>query len=145
MELNPENICKNLRPDKIVSLREDDSLNILFEKQKLFQEKLGRLALARKSNMKEKCDMVKDDIFNMIGELHELMANLPHKKWKKYDSKSLEDWICEEQRIETLFEYIDAFHFFINIGLILGFMPDEVFHFYLAKNKENHKRQDNGY
>jgi dimeric dUTPase (all-alpha-NTP-PPase superfamily) len=33
----------------------------------------------------------------------------------------------------------------MNIPIILGFSPEEIFHCYLAKNKENFRRQDNNY
>lgn len=126
-------------------LKEKDSWNVMFEKQAILQERLGRLALARKSNMKEKCDILKDDIYNLEEELHELMRELPNKHWKKYPQAFIEDWLNEEHREKTLTEYVDALHFFMNIGLILGFTADEVFCSYVKKNKINHKRQDNGY
>ena len=145
MELNPENECFSLKPDNTTKLKEKDSLNILFEKQASFQEKLGRLALSRRSSMKQVCDMLKDDIYNMTDAVHELMGRLPHKHWKSYSKEQINDWVDEKQRTETLFEYVDALCFFINIGLILEFMPEEIFHCYIAKNKENFKRQDNNY
>jgi dimeric dUTPase (all-alpha-NTP-PPase superfamily) len=117
----------------------------LFEKQSILQERLGRLPLARKSNMKEKCDILKDDIYNVVEELHEMMRELPHKHWKKYSKKFIKDWMSEEHREKTLFEYIDALHFFINIGLILEFSAEEIFEAYIKKNQINHERQNNGY
>lgn len=144
-ETNPENKCNELKPNNITRLKPKDSFNVMFEKQAVLQERFGRLALSRSCNMKVRCDMIKDDIFNLNDELHELMERLPHKNWKKYNRKVLDGWIDEEQRTETLFEYIDALHFFLNIGLILEFTPEEIFHYYIAKNLENHRRQEEGY
>ena len=132
-------------PEYMKKLLEEDSLKLIFEMQSALQERLGRMALSRACNMEEKCDMLKDDIFNLTEELHEMMRELPHKHWKNYSKELTEGWVDEEHRRRTLFEYVDAFHFFVNIGLILGFQPWEVANFYVVKNKINHQRQDNNY
>ena len=139
------NICEHLRPENLEPLRSSDSLKIIFNLQEALQEKLGMMALFRNSTMKRKCDFLKDNIVMIMAEFTEMLERLPFKHWKQYPRKFVTGWASEEQRVETLFEYIDALHFFINIGLILGFTPEEVYNYYIAKNKENHKRQDRGY
>ena len=42
-------------------------------------------------------------------------------------------------------ELIDCLHFFVNLLLCSGMSADEVYQMYMMKNKENHRRQDEGY
>ncbi len=140
-----ENKCSHLVPKNIPLLPEKDGFRIIYEKQANLQEKLGRLALARSRDMHGKCSLIMEEIFCMNSELAEMLDRLPFKHWNKYTKRILKDWESKEVREETLMEYIDAFHFFLNIGLILGFTSEEVFYYYEAKNKENHRRQKEGY
>ena len=140
-----KNKCSQLAPKDMPLLPENDGLRIIYEKQASLQEKLGRLALARSKDMHGKCSLIMEEIFCINSEFAEMLERLPFKHWKKYTKKSSKDWESEEVRKETLMEYIDAFHFFLNIGLILGFTPEEVFYYYIEKNKENHHRQEKGY
>jgi dimeric dUTPase (all-alpha-NTP-PPase superfamily) len=137
--------CMNLKPENMGLLPEEDSIKKMLDMQELLQERLGRMSLYRNSNMKAKCDYAKDNIYHLNAELVEMLERLPFKHWKKYSPEMEKDWTSEEQRTETLFEYIDALHFFINIALIFGFTPEEIFNYYMAKNKENHDRQNRGY
>jgi len=139
-----ENKCTHLAPEMLPTLVDDDTLKLIYEKQCDFQEKLGRLALIRKASPRQMCDYLKDQIIQLISELMEILDRLPQKHWKKYPEWD-KGWPSEELRNETLFEYIDALHFFMNIGVVLGFSPEEIRAFYLAKNKENIDRQNRGY
>ena len=59
-----------------------------------------------------------------------------------------EDWekaLSGEELLETKFEYVDMFHFFMNIGLLLGIDGNELAELYYLKNKENFARQERGY
>lgn len=140
-----ENKCSDLAPKELKILPEEDCLRTMYEKQANLQERLGRLALARQGNMFDKCKMLMEEVYCLNAELVEMIDRLPFKHWKKYSNSQLKDWENEELRNETLFEYIDALHFFLNIGLVLGFSAEEIFYFYINKNKENHSRQDRGY
>ena len=143
--MNQENICKDLKPKVLDELPETDSLKILYNIQVKLQERLGKLIEYQTENMHEKaCDV----IYNkhcLEDEISELLARLPWKKWKNYSIEERAGWTSDEQRTETLFEFVDAMHFFLNIAIILGFTPEELFHYYVEKNKENHNRQDRGY
>lgn len=140
-----KNKCSHLVPKDIPLLPERDGFRIIYEKQANLQERLGRLALARSKDMHGKCSLIMEEIFCINSEFAEMLDRLPFKHWKGYSKKSLKDWESKEIREETLMEYIDAFHFFLNIGLILGFAPEEVFYYYMEKNKENLRRQKEGY
>ena len=143
--MNQENICNDLKPKEIQDLSETDSLRILYTIQEGLQKRLGKHQEYKDANMHQKaCEA----IYNkhcLEDELSELLARLPWKKWKKYSSEELKTWISDEQRTETLFELVDGLHFFLNIAIILGFTPEEIFHYYIEKNKENHNRQNRGY
>jgi hypothetical protein len=143
--MNNENICKDLKPEIINELSKSDSFKILYDIQIKLQEKLGKLKEYREANMHEKSLEVIYNAHCFQDEISELLARLPWKKWKHYSENDIKDWTSDEQRTETLFEFVDAFHFFLNIAIILGFTPKEIFHYYIEKNKENHNRQDRGY
>lgn len=123
----------------------EDSLKKIFDLQKGLQERLGRMALSREADMKGKSNMIIQEIFYLNTELSELMYEMPFKNWKSYNDEELKDWANTEHRNNTLEEYIDALHFFINIALVLNFSPEEVFEMYKEKNRINHKRQDRNY
>ena len=59
---------------------------------------------------------------------------------------SVEHLQLQLQAIEKAkMECIDAWHFFMNIMLALGFSEEEFYEMYMRKNRENHRRQDDGY
>lgn len=126
-------------------LKEDDSFRKIYEIQAVLQERVGRLARARVMNRRDKALMIKEEMFDVNKELGEMLEHLPFKYWKKYPITEVEDWRDDKQREDCLEEYVDALHFFTNIGLILGFSPEEVVDKYFYKNKINHKRQDENY
>lgn len=77
-------------------------------------------------------------------ELAEALYEMPnYKLWKNYDAMSEEDRIGAWQKVKM--ELVDSLHFFVNLLLCSGFTADEVYEMYTAKNKENHRRQDDGY
>lgn len=126
-------------------LRENDSFKIIYEKQAVLQEKLGRLSKARSTDRRGKAQMIKEEIFDIQKELGEMIEHLPFKYWKEYTNKEMRDWFSEDQREKCLEEYIDAFRFFINISLILNFTPEEIINKYFYKDKIVNKRQEKGY
>ena len=81
---------------------------------------------------------------HLTQELHELLYEIPHfKPWKDYSGMSLFDSYKSWYKASK--ELIDMLHFFLNICLALGLDADNLYDMYMAKNKENHKRQDEGY
>jgi hypothetical protein len=143
--LNKENICKDLKPKDIKELLEEDSLKVLYNIQQGLQQRLGKLEEYKNMNMHQKACEVIYNKHCLEDELSELLARLPWKKWKNYSIDELNTWTSDEQRTETLFELVDAMHFFINVAIILEFTPEEIFYYYIEKNKENHNRQNRGY
>lgn len=50
-----------------------------------------------------------------------------------------------EPKERLLDEYVDILHFWLSIGNIMKFTPEEIAQAYLKKNEENYKRQEEGY
>jgi hypothetical protein len=96
-------------------------------------------------DFKEKVDNITIQKRNLDTEFVELLERLPWKEWKTYTQAELVGWISKEQELETKFEYVDMFHFFMNIGLLIGITPEELSRMYYLKNKENFDRQERGY
>ena len=53
--------------------------------------------------------------------------------------------LTEEDRLELFYEWIDGLHFYMNFALAIGMTSKDIVNLYMAKNAENHNRQDNGY
>lgn len=114
-------------------------LEVMFDKQLTLQKRLNNLPDFEDRH--STTEFIRKNILYTIDELSELCRELKHyKHWKNYDdfNEAIRDTKANE-------EYIDAFHFFMNIGIALGMDAHDIFEVYLSKNKENHVRQDEGY
>lgn len=143
--MNPENKCADLPIEK-------ESEAITIEEMFQLQEKLqGFLAEKGKGPDFSKLDFtekVKLMIYHkaMVDlEFAELLERLPYKQWRSYSEQEKAGFVSEEQKMETFYEFIDMFHFFLNIGLLLGIDGKTFKQLYYAKNKENFNRQIRGY
>ena len=117
-------------------------LQEMMDKQLELQERLGYNIDGM--DTEDRADYIKEFSIHLTQELHELLYEIPFfKKWKIYSNMTEEEintsWTAAKK------EYIDMLHFMLNIGLALGFSAEEMHDMYMAKNKENHKRQDEGY
>jgi NTP pyrophosphatase (non-canonical NTP hydrolase) len=129
---------------------EKDKLDIIFEKQKSFEEQLGVPVdylqhIALKAYKKP---LVEDDEIKTItrwtekfitaisNELEEIRICFPWKWWKKNQTMDLKH--AKE-------ELIDVFHFIIALAIILGLDSDNLLKSYMDKMQENLKRQKNNY
>lgn len=99
----------------------------------------------KKMTLKEKAEYIKSNMLWTIDELSEMLHEIPFAKtWsKKYDSWS-EEKIADQLQLSKE-EYIDAFHFFINVGLGLGLTEEEILKEYRKKNEINYERQFTNY
>lgn len=143
-ELNPENTCAHLINQEIPDITIED----MFKMQKSLQDFLaskGRAQDLSKMSFKESVNQIIIHYNNVQLEYAELMERLPHKAWKTYTPEQLSGFIDEKQKLEVLYEYIDMFHFFMNIGLCLGIDGELFKKLYYTKNKENFNRQNTGY
>lgn len=147
MIINPENKCSHLFKNA-ENAKLDNPIVDMFNMQASLQKHLaekGRALDYDTASYKEKVDDISVQWRNMTLEFAELLERLPFKEWKTYPKETLEGFKNEEEMLETYYEYIDMFHFFMNMGLALG-IDGEIFEeLYVSKNKENFDRQARGY
>lgn len=146
MSLNPENKCAHLFNQEVDL--ENISIERMFEMQKELQDHLaynGRALSYEDATFIERVKDISTQWRNVNLEMSELLERLPYKEWKTYTDAQKQGFESEEHRLETFYEYIDVFHFFINIGLALGIDGDTFKRLYATKNKENFDRQKKGY
>lgn len=119
-----------------------DKLEAIMSKQLELQKRLG----TDFSNMspQERADFMRNHRGYLADEVAEALYEMPfYKLWKDYDNMSSEGYEIAWQKVRM--ELIDSLHFFVNLLLCSGMTADEVYDMYMAKNKENHRRQDEGY
>lgn len=122
------------------------TLQLILDKQLEFQKKLNAWEgiLSKDSSVDEQkaqTRFIRDQVLYTIDELSEMMREIPYNKhWKDYSDFNMEKRIKLAQE-----EYIDALHFFANIGLALGLTEDTIRTEYLKKHGINEQRQQEGY
>lgn len=93
---------------------------------------------------KERVAYIKEHSIHLNQEINEMLYELPFfKPWKNYEDMSNEDIDAAFRKARM--ECVDAWHFFMNIMIMLGFTAETFYNTYMAKNRENHRRQDAGY
>lgn len=90
------------------------------------------------------------EFLNSLGGTHDQGPRSGVWKWWKKDNKGMAMQmyftdLSERDKIESKMEIVDRFHFLMNEMLLIGMTAEEFYSMYMAKNKENFKRQDNGY
>lgn len=118
----------------------------MFALQKELQDRLatsGKGIHIDTATFEEKVANITVQWRNLTLEFAELLERLPYKEWKTYTAEQRVNAMSD--LLETKYEYIDMFHFFLNIGLLLGITGEEFEKLYLTKNKENFERQKRGY
>ena len=89
-----------------------------------------------------------NEMFDALGGVDDGIGNAGWKYWKKDNVKATQMRIkdlSERDRLELFYEWIDAFHFFINFAISIGMTSKDVVNLYLAKHEENKRRQKNQY
>lgn len=117
-----------------------DKLQQMLDKQKVLQDRLRTMNF---QTPLERTEFIKAHAQYADQELHELLRELEgFKPWKNYN------WSDDEKLIRLALareEFIDAFHFMLNIALALDLDADALFQIYCSKNNINHARQDENY
>lgn len=144
--MNPENKCAHLfnQPVDLSKM----TIEEMFKMQRSLQDHLAERGKALNygtASFQERVDDVTRQWRNINLEMAELIERLPFKEWKSYSPEQRAGFASEEQRLEVLYEYIDVFHFFMNVGLALGVDGETFKKLYATKNKENFDRQARGY
>lgn len=116
---------------------------MLMQQHKL-QDKVGRQLDAKYNTLKGRAGNIKEDYIQCVQELNEMLYEVPYfKAWKDYSQMTEKEIDQAWEKVKV--EFIDAWHFFMNIALTIGLTADEWFKLYLKKNEANFKRQDIGY
>ena len=79
----------------------------------------------------------KEHVVCMLDELSEVLGQINWKHWKKTRR--------EVDEMEIRYELIDLLCFLLNLMLVWGMTPKDIFTMHKAKLFENHKRQKRGY
>lgn len=117
-------------------------LESMLSMQREFQMRLDPKFLDM--TIKERVAFIKEHSIHLNQEVNEMLYELPYfKPWKDYSGLSTEAEAMAMAKARM--ECIDAWHFFMNIMIALGFSADEFVEMYMAKHKENNRRQDDGY
>lgn len=144
--MNSENKCSQLFNEDIPKLPNPvvDMFKMQLSLQNHLAEK-GRAVNYETASFKERVDDISVQWRNMNMEMTELLERLPWKEWKSYSPEQLANFESDEAKLETFYEFIDVWHFFMNIGLALGIDGETFEKLYITKNKENFDRQARGY
>lgn len=115
---------------------------LLFLQQTLQEDKMGIIFPIE--SPEKIASLVKQHYAYMNVEFAEVLQELPYfKEWKDYSAMTPKD--LDDAMLKVRKEYVDALHFFLNIGLFIGLDAEEMFSRYCVKNNINRVRQDEGY
>ena len=106
-----------------------DKLEHIFALQAAFDEELTRQRLLEDV---EPEIWIQREVLAIIAELGELLAEVNFKWWKNPQPVN-SDAVKEE--------LVDILHFFVSMCIKAGFSAEEIYQAYLAKNRENFRRQ----
>lgn len=119
-----------------------DNLDLMFKMQEAFQSRVDSRCFS--SNLEVRADFIRDHVNYMNNEVAEMLQEMPYfKHWKNYDKMTGSE--REAAYVTMKKEYVDVLHFFINLGVALGFNGNELTEMYVQKNEENIRRQNEGY
>ena len=117
-----------------------DKLEKLFNKQKALQTRFGNIPF---ENDKDRQEFINLNLLACLDELSEAMRETAWKNptyikhgWKKGQ---------RFDHIKFREELVDLWHFVINLTIASGMGPNELTVKFGEKNKENHKRMEDGY
>jgi len=106
---------------------------------------IARFLLGNKHALEDEISETMD----ALGGIHDGFGSAAWKWWKKDNKGIMEEMTINElsdrDKIELKMEIVDQFHFFMNQMIKVGMTGSELFSMYMAKNEENHNRQNNGY
>jgi dimeric dUTPase (all-alpha-NTP-PPase superfamily) len=109
-----------------------NKLEQIFAKQLELQQRLGYTRDTMFGNQQ----FINVMTIAAVAELMEAIHETPWKPWKQHQDFNV--WAFRE-------ELVDAWHFLLNLSIAAGLDADTLFSEYMAKNKVNFKRQDDGY
>jgi len=131
-----------MKAAEVLTQEGTDKLQDMLGLQKSLQEYLGYDFDAM--SIEERVAMIKEYSIHLNQEVNEALYELPFfKPWKDYSNMTIEEQSAGIHKYKE--ELIDAWHFFMNMMLLVDFKPDEFYSMYMEKNAENIERQKRGY
>ena len=120
----------------------NNPLETMLKLQTLFQENVD--PRFESFDLSVRAAFIRDHFVYLDQELQEMLYEVPYfKHWKNYDNMTDDEIDAAYDKAKE--ELVDAWHFFMNLMIGLGMTSDELFEGYLKKNKENIRRQEEGY
>lgn len=152
---NSDNKCADLEvQDFYTDVK--DTLGLVYNKQIELQSRLG--FNFENWTLKEIADFwcvnkhaMSDELnemFDALGGVNDGIASAAWKYWKKDNVKATDMTVADlskEDRLELFYEWIDGLHFYMNFAISIGMTAEDIVNLYMAKNAENHDRQNRGY
>ncbi len=134
--------------EQLISKADKSSLNDSSKLEEMWQKQAELLRRLEPGwtewSPRRRVEFIKDLTLHLQIECAEMLQELPYlKAWKEYGI--VDESHCNYRFAKARNEFVDMLHFLLEIGIVLGFTPSELFYMYKFKNKENHERQDNGY
>lgn len=123
-------------PSNLQGTGPQDRLSIMFDLQGELQRNTYGAHPADITDPNERIQFVKDMTYALEDELHEFTGETGWKPWAT--SRHINEEAAQG-------ELIDAFHFFMNLCMVVNLTPDMLFEKYQAKRLKNKKRQAEGY
>ena len=119
-----------------------DRLEAIIEKQRELQARVDDRYMS--DDPAVRAAFMRDHRGYLADEVAEALYEMPnYKLWKDYNDMSPEKREVQWQKVRM--ELVDSLHFFVNLLIGAGMTAEEVYQMYMAKNSENHRRQDAGY
>lgn len=117
-------------------------MEIMLNLQALFQHRVD--PRFESDDLKERAAFIRDHYVYLDQELQEMLYEIPFfKNWKDYSKMTDEEIVEAFDKAKE--ELVDSWHFFMNLMLGIGMSAEEMYVGYLKKNKENIRRQEEGY
>jgi CRISPR/Cas system-associated protein Cas10 (large subunit of type III CRISPR-Cas system) len=113
-----------------------DMLTHMLELQNELQIKAYMESPGEFESSEERIQFIKDMILALTDELHEMLGEVGWKPWATSNH-------INEDAFKN--ELVDAWHFMMNLMLVVNMSANELYARYLAKREKNIKRQKDGY
>ena len=118
-----------------VSAEESLGMQKLLDLQRSFGQKFCNF---NELTTEQRVEWTKEFVLCMQQEIAELIEQTPWKHWKDYSNFKIDN-------MELKYELIDILHFWLSLCLVWGVDGQEIMKIYFSKNKQNFKRQEDGY
>ena len=152
---NADNKCADLEVQDFYT-NTKDTLGLVYNKQIELQSRLG--FNFENWTLKEIADFwcvnkhaMSDELnemFDALGGVNDGIASAAWKYWKNDNVKAATMTVADlskEDKLELFYEWIDGLHFYMNFAISIGMTSEDIVNLYMAKNAENHDRQNRGY